>query len=141
VYPGEKSRQSICGHFLWGRWCLPFLRHQRVGGAGFAVVEQEEILAKLPCLVLFSCRCVFDHQLDGRVDIFGPVFFVFILILFSLVFCLANFVGFFAYLVIPICSLEELAEDAFVHLDSLGEMGILLEGGENALGMALWSTP
>ena len=74
-------------------------------------------------------------------DIFGPVFFVFILILFSLVFCLANFVGFFTYLVIPICSLEELAEDAFVCLDSLGEMGILLEGGENALGMALWSKP
>ncbi len=71
-------------------------------------------------------------------DIFGPVFFGFMLILFLLVFCLANLVGFFAYLVIPICSLDELVKDAFIWFDSLGEMGVLLKGGETALDVVLF---
>jgi hypothetical protein len=63
------------------------------------------------------------------VEVFSPVLFLLVGLLFPLVFRKSNFVGFLAHLVVPICHLDELSDDAFVCINSLTRWDIFLKGG------------
>jgi hypothetical protein len=102
----------------------------------FSVVEREEFFTLFSWLVLQFRRCILDHVLDGGVEVIGPVFFHLVGLLFPLVFHKLNFVGFLAHLVVPVCCLDELSDDAFKLLNSLMGWDVLLAGGEDAILMA-----
>ncbi len=54
----------------------------------FAVVEREEFFTLFSWLVALHHQCILDHVLDGGVEVFGPVFFHLVGLLFPILFIL-----------------------------------------------------
>ncbi len=65
-----------------------------------------------------------------------PVFFGFVSISLPIILCLADFIRLFAHFVVLICCLDELSNDAIVHVDAVEESRDFFERREDALGMS-----